>query len=105
MSADLRVERRLQRIYHDYDRYAGYPGLYPYGYYHPHYSGYGLGASVPLVRTYPIEVLVLNIELLDARDGQPVWQGSAVAATDSDRRQRADRLHDAVREALAGYPP
>lgn len=107
VSADLRVERRVQRVYDDYGHYGGYgyPSAYPYGYHGRHYSGYGIGASVPLMRTYQVEALVLNIQLLDARDGQPVWQGSAVAATNSNRGQRAVSLHDAVREALAGYPP
>ncbi|MGP3792430.1 DUF4136 domain-containing protein [Pseudomonas sp. B392_1p] len=111
VSADLRVERRLQRRYDDYG-YGGYgygygyhPGLYPYGYHSPHHSGYGLAMSVPLVRTFETEVLVVDIQLHDGRDGQPVWSGSAEAVRGSDRHTRSDSLHDAVRQALAGYPP
>ena len=106
VSADLRVERRLQRRYDDYGYGYGYhPGLYPYGYHSSHHSGYGLAMSVPLVRTYQTEVLVVDIQLHDGRDGQPVWSGSAEAVRGNDRRTRADALHDAVRQALAGYPP
>jgi hypothetical protein len=39
---------------------------------------------VPIVRTYEVEVMVVRIDLYDARSGQPVWSASAESGSDKD---------------------
>jgi hypothetical protein len=108
--ADLHLERRLQQVREDYDGYYGggyYGPRHGHGYYgDPYYGrGYGLYGSVPLVRTYEVQVVVVRIELLDARDGQPLWSGSAETQLRETQGQRLDALRDAVQLALKNYPP
>ncbi len=63
-------------------------------------------ASVPIVRTYEVEVLVVRIDLYDARSGQPVWSASAESSSNKDSpRERESALRDSVHKALSGYPP
>lgn len=100
VSADVRLERRLRQV-RDYDYYDPYYGPYPYG-------GVGFGAygSVPVVRTYEVEVMVVRIDLFDARSGQPVWSASAESGSGKDSpRDREDALRESVSKALSGYPP
>ncbi|NIF17885.1 DUF4136 domain-containing protein [Pantoea sp. Cy-639] len=108
VSADVRLERRLRQV-RDYDAYDPYYGGYP-GYggigYGGYRHGYGVYGSVPVVRTYEIEVMVVRIDLFDARNGQPVW--SASAESGSERGSPLDRenaLRESVDKALSGYPP
>ncbi|UVE17200.1 DUF4136 domain-containing protein [Pseudomonas sp. LS44] len=89
-----------QRQYQVQDNVGGYYGSGPY--WGDRYGGY---ASVPLIRTYQQEVMVLHVDLFDTRNGQPVWSGSAEATADGDRAKRSDALRQAVRDALANYPP
>ncbi|MDF0733727.1 DUF4136 domain-containing protein [Pseudomonas entomophila] len=106
VSADLRLERRLRQV-RDYD-YDPYYGPYPYGSvgYGGYRHGYGAYGSVPIVRTYEVEVMVVRIDLFDARSGQPVWSASAESGSDkSSPRERENALRDSVHKALAGYPP
>ncbi|WPC05735.1 DUF4136 domain-containing protein [Pseudomonas benzenivorans] len=101
-AADLEVGvelRREQRIRQVIDRYEGYYGR---GYY-ADYPGYW--GRMPVERAYQIEVLVLDITLVDARDGQPVWQGRAELPSAGSQAERADALRAACRRALQGYPP
>ncbi|BCR25845.1 hypothetical protein KAM426_33720 [Aquipseudomonas alcaligenes] len=81
------------------DDYGSYYGHGPYG---DHYGMYG---SVPLVRTYEVEVAVVRIELYDGRDGQPVWSGSGEARSEGSQSERADALRRAVADTLGAYPP
>ncbi|CAK9891463.1 MULTISPECIES: DUF4136 domain-containing protein [Pseudomonas] len=104
VSADLRLERRLRQVredYYPYDTYpyGGYAGLGGYR------NGYGVYGSVPLVRTYEVEVMVVRVDLYDARDGQPVWSASAETASQDSQGKRADALRESVQKALASYPP
>ncbi|WP_367237411.1 DUF4136 domain-containing protein [Pseudomonas sp. Rh2] len=106
VSADIRLERRLRQV-RDYD-YDPYYGPYPYsgvgfgGY----RNGYGAYGSVPIVRTYEVEVMVVRIDLFDARNGQPVWSASAESGSDQDSpRDREQALRESVHKALSGYPP
>ncbi|MCP6696447.1 DUF4136 domain-containing protein [Pseudomonas donghuensis] len=104
VSADLRLERRLHQVREDYSAYDRYPygGYGSYGRYH---NGYGVYTSVPLVRTYEVEVMVVRVDLYDARDGQPVWSASAETASQDSQGKRADALRESVQKALASYPP
>ncbi|GAB1614959.1 DUF4136 domain-containing protein [Pseudomonas sp. NGC7] len=104
VSADMRLEKRLRQV-RDYDPYYG---PYPYGSvgYGGYRNGYGAYASTPIVRTYEVEVMVVRIDLYDARSGQPVWSASAESNSDKDSpRDRESALRDSVHKALSGYPP
>ncbi|WP_137887007.1 DUF4136 domain-containing protein [Pseudomonas sp. 2FE] len=96
VSADMHVERRLRQVRDDYGSYYGYG---PYG------NPYGLYGSVPLVRTYEEEVVVVRIELFDASNGQAVWSGSAETDNRGSQSERATALRSAVQQALSDYPP
>ncbi|QBF25011.1 DUF4136 domain-containing protein [Pseudomonas tructae] len=107
VSADLRLERRLRQVREDAYPYDNYPyGAYGgYGSYGRYHNGYGVYGSVPLVRTYEVEVMVVRVDLYDARDGQPVWSASAETASQDSQGKRADALRESVQKALASYPP
>ncbi|MHA6492416.1 DUF4136 domain-containing protein [Pseudomonas borbori] len=96
VSAELRQETRIRQVAEHYGSHYGH-GRYG--------SDYGLWGSAPLVRTYEEEVIVVHIELFDGRDGQPVWRGSAQTLANGSQSERADALRDAIRQALAAYPP
>ena len=101
VSADLRLERRL-RQYRD-DDYSPYGGVgYGRGYYG---NSYGAYASVPVIRTYEVEVLVVRVDLFDAGSGQPVWSASAETDSRGSLADRADAMREAVEKAMSGYPP
>lgn len=104
VSADMRLERRLRQV-RDYDPYYG---PYPYSSvgFGGYRNGYGAYGSVPIVRTYEVEVMVVRIDLFDARNGQPVWSASAESGSDkSSPRDRETALRESVHKALSGYPP
>jgi len=96
VAADLHVERRLRQVQEDYGSYYGHG---------PYNNRYGMYGQVPLVRTYEEEVLVVRIDLFDGSDGQPLWSGNAEALNQGSQAERADALREAVRKALADYPP
>lgn len=101
-AADLEVSAAMhleKRQYQVRDDYGSYYGNGPYG---DHYGMYG---SVPLVRTYEVEVAVVQIEMFDGVSGQAVWSGSAEARSQGSQSERADALRRAVTDALGAYPP
>lgn len=98
VSADVRLEKRLRQVRDDYG-YGGYGGYNRYG------SGYGMYNTVPIVRTYEVNVLVVRVDLFDASSGQPVWSASAETSSQGGLSERADALRDAVEKALSAYPP
>lgn len=101
VSADSRLETRVRQVRDDYrDPYYG--GGLGYGGYR---QGYGSYATVPVVRTYQEQVLVVSIRLFDARTGQPVWSASAEAPGGNDQAARSQALRQAVQQALTAYPP
>ncbi|MEE1925668.1 DUF4136 domain-containing protein [Pseudomonas sp. 148P] len=104
VSADLRLERRLRQYRDDdYYPYGGYGGM---GYRHGYYgNSYGAYASVPVIRTYEVEVLVVRVDLFDAGSGQPVWSASAETDSRGSLADRADAMREAVEKAMSGYPP
>lgn len=96
VSAGVRLERRQYQVRDDYGSHYGHS---PYG---DHYGFYG---SVPLVRTYEVEVAVVRIDLFDGASGEALWSGSAEARSEGSQRERSDALRRAVADALSAYPP
>ncbi|KAB0491811.1 DUF4136 domain-containing protein [Pseudomonas vancouverensis] len=96
ISADLHMETRLRQVQDDYGYYGGYG---PYG---PGYGGY---ASVPVVRTYSEQVLVVQVNMFDAQSGQPVWSASAESSPGGNESKRNDAIREAVEKAMSAYPP
>jgi len=103
VAADTHTETRIRQVRDDYyDPYYGGAGV---GYYNGYHNGYGGYASVPNVRTYQEQVVVVRISLFDARSGQPVWSASAETGSGGDQSDRAKALRQAVQRALTAYPP
>ncbi|VVO31632.1 DUF4136 domain-containing protein [Pseudomonas fluorescens] len=100
VSADVRLEKRLRQVRDDY----GYGG-YGYGGYNRYGSGYGMYNTVPIVRTYQVQVVVVRVHLFDAGSGQPVWSASAETSSQGSMSARADALREAVEKAMSAYPP
>ncbi|MNF83543.1 hypothetical protein D3C84_658680 [compost metagenome] len=98
VSADLRLETRLRQVQDDYYG-GGYGGYNGYG---PGYGGY---ATVPIVRTYQEQVVVVQVDMYDARSGQPVWSSSAETGNRGSESERADAIREAVEKAMSAYPP
>ena len=101
VSADLHLEKRLRQERDDYPytgAYGGYGGG-PWG------NRYGAYASVPLVRTYEVEVVVVRIHLFDGQSGQAVWSATAETSSKGSLSERADALRKALESALSAYPP
>lgn len=95
--ADVRVERRLRQ---ERDDYGSYYGRGPYG------NNYGgMYGSVPVMRTYEEEVQVVRVELIDPRNHQSIWNGSAETINRGSQSERVDALRSAVNKALSAYPP
>lgn len=106
VSAEVHTERRLRQVREDYSPYDAYPyGYGGYGSVGRYHNGYGVYGSVPLVRTYEVEVMVVRIDLFDARDGQAVWSASAETSSQGSQGEREDALRESVKKALSGYPP
>lgn len=97
VSADLHLETRLRQVQDDYGYYGG--GYNHYG------SGYGMYNTVPIVRTYQEQVVVVRVDLFDASTGQPVWSSSAETGNRGSQSERADAIREAVEKAMSAYPP
>nr|WP_314480010.1 DUF4136 domain-containing protein [uncultured Pseudomonas sp.] len=105
VGADVRLEKRLRQV-RDYDSYDPYYGPYGNVGYGGYRNGYGGYASIPVVRTYEVEVMVVRIDLYDSRSGQPVWSASAESGSDKrSPRDRENAMRESVRKALGSYPP
>lgn len=103
VSAALRLETRLRQVRDDYGYYGG--GYGSYGGYNRYGSGYGLYNTVPIVRTYQEQVVVVQVDLFDAQSGQPVWSSSAETSNRGTEGARTDAIRDAVEKAMSAYPP
>jgi hypothetical protein len=101
VSADLHLETRLRQVQDDY----GYGGGYYGGGYNRYGSGYGMYNTVPVIRTYQVQVVVVRVELFDASTGQPVWNASAETSSQGTQSERADAIRKAVEKAMSAYPP
>ena len=100
VSANLRLETRLRQVQDDYGYYGGgYGGYDRYG------RGYGMYNTVPIVRTYSEQVVVVQVDLFDAGTGQPVWSASAETANKGSEIDRTDSIREAVEKAMSAYPP
>ncbi|MBJ2349365.1 MULTISPECIES: DUF4136 domain-containing protein [Pseudomonas] len=98
VTAELRLETRIRQVRDDYD--SGY-----YGGYNRYGPGYGMYNSVPVVRTYQEQVVVVRVDLFDARNGQPVWSASAETSQRGHQSERTDAIREAVEKAMSAYPP
>ncbi len=100
VSANLHLETRMRQVQDDYGYYgAGYGGYNHYG------SGYGLYGSVPILRTYQEQVVVVQVEMFDAVTGQPVWSTSAETSDKGSQSEQVDAIRKAVEKAMSAYPP
>ena len=79
--------------------YGGYSGYDRYG------RGYGMYNSVPIVRTYQEQVVLVQVNLFDAGTGQPVWSASAETANQGSQLVRTDAIREALEKAMSAYPP
>ncbi|MDX1299859.1 MAG: DUF4136 domain-containing protein [Pseudomonas sp.] len=96
VTAELRVEQRVRQVREDYGSHYGNSR---YG------DQYGMWGSVPLVRSYSEEVIVVRIDLFDGQDGQPVWSASAETLSSGSQSERAAALRNAIQQAMTAYPP
>ena len=101
VSADLHTEKRLRQVQDDYGYGAGYGRGYgdPWGRYG------GMYGSVPVIRTYQVEVMVVRINLYDGKTGQPVWSSSAETSSTGSLSERSDALRESLNKAVQAYPP
>lgn len=103
VSADLRMETRLRQVRDDYYNGGYYGG---YGGYNRYNNGYGGAyATVPIIRTYQEQVVVVRVDLFDAQSGQPVWSSSAETSNQGTQSQQVDAIREAVEKAMSAYPP
>ena len=103
VSADLRLETRLRQVRDDYGYYGG--GYGGYGGYNRYGSGYGVYNTVPIVRTYQEQVVVVQVDLFDAQSGQPVWSSTAETSQRGSQGAQTDAIREAVEKAMSAYPP
>jgi hypothetical protein len=103
VSADLRLETRLRQVRDDYGYYGG--GYGGYGGYNRYGSGYGVYNTVPIVRTYQEQVVVVQVDLFDAQSGQPVWSSSAETSQRGSQGAQTEAIREAVEKAMSAYPP
>lgn len=96
VSASVRMERRQM---HDYDRGGAYYGNSPYG------DTYGVGGRVPLRRDYTQNMLIVEVQLIEAASGQSVWSDSAESISSDNQAERSKILRDTIQQVLSSYPP
>ncbi|KAB0496141.1 DUF4136 domain-containing protein [Pseudomonas moorei] len=101
VSANLRLETRLRQVQDDYGYYGGgyYGGHHGYG------NGVGMYNTVPIIRTYQEQVVVVQVDLFDGQSGQPVWSASAETRSQGTLTEQADAIREAVEKAMSAYPP
>jgi hypothetical protein len=100
VSANLHLETRMRQVQDDYGYYGGgYSGYNHYG------SGYGMYGSVPILRTYQEQVVVVQVDMFDAGTGLPVWSASAETSDKGSQSEQVDAIRKAVEKAMSAYPP
>jgi len=104
VSADLHAEKRLRQVQDDYGYGAGYGGFYGdrYGRYG---NQYGMYNTVPIVRTYEVDVMVVRLTLYDGKTGEPVWSSSAETSSTGSLSERGNALRESLNKAVQAYPP
>ena len=101
VSADLHTEKRLRQVQDDYGYGAGYGAGYG-----DRWGRYGgMYGSVPVIRTYQVDVMVVRINLYDGKTGQPVWSSSAETSSTGSLSERGDALRESLNKAVQAYPP
>ena len=103
VSANLRLETRIRQVRDDYGYYGG--GYGGYGGYNRYGSGVDMYNTVPIVRTYQEQVVVVRVDLFDAKSGQPVWSSSAETSNRGSQGAQTDAIREAVEKAMSAYPP
>ncbi len=100
-SADLRVsssvvmETRRDQVTTQYGGFWGYGGPY-----------WGGGPSYTQTRSVDYQVLTLQIDLLDGKDGRLVWRGSdSEIVRDRSPAERTQEMHKLAAGVLANFPP
>ena len=96
VSGQVRMERRQVQTY---DNGTAYYGNSPYG------NTYGMQGNLPLRRTYEQNVLMVNLQLIEAASGQAIWSDSAENISSDDRAERSNLLRKTIQQALSSYPP
>lgn len=96
ISASAALERRLRQAYDEYD---------PYFSSGRHGASYGTWYRAPMVRTWEEEVVSVRIQLHDASSGLVIWSNQAEARSAGSRSERKEAVREAVKRALADYPP
>jgi len=99
ISASASMETRVRQTYDDYGPYVGAGRYGGYG------TGYGIGGSAPIIRSYEEQVVSVHIQMYDGSSGQAIWSNRAEARSGGDQAERKDAARDAVNRALAQYPP
>jgi hypothetical protein len=102
VNASLRTERRIQQVRDSYGSYGSYGNYYGGGPYRG--DRYGMGASIPITRSYEVEVGVLQLDFRDA-SGRTIWRGSTELSVRGDQADRREALYEAARKMLEDYPP
>lgn len=95
---DLQQQTRLRQVYDDRGPYYPDPVFDRYG--RP--AAYG---AAPPVRIYEEQVLVVQIELFDARNGRSLWRERTEIASPQGRDDRQEALRHAARQLMSAYPP
>lgn len=74
-----------------------------WGYWGPYWGGPGYSQT----RTIDYQVMTLQIDLLDARDGRLVWRGSDSEAINErlSPLERSRQMHERAARILSNYPP
>ncbi len=77
------------------------------GYGYAGYYGYRRTRTGPRVETYQYKQGTLIIDVIDAAARKVVWRGTVEGEVDmyKDPQKRIERLNEAVRRALAQFPP
>lgn len=96
VSGSVRMERRQVQ---DYDRGGAFYGNGPYG------NTYGVGGSVPLRRTYEQQVLIVDVQFIEAASGQVIWSDSAENISVDEQAERNRLLRKTIQQVLSSYPP
>ena len=76
--------------------------------YGPYWGGFWGSPGITETRSVPYKVAILQIDLLDGRDGKLVWRGSAeqvLSQTALTPGEREAMINTAVAKILAHYPP
>ena len=101
VSSQVRMERRQLR--HHGRSNAAFIGAWDGN--RQHSNAYGVGGSVPLRRNHIRNVLMVDVQLIEAASGQIVWSGSAENLSADNPTERNTVLRQTIQQVLSSYPP